>query len=541
MSRTEFKKHFNRGRQLASKRQFDAAINEFEQALRHKPTDLDTIFQLGNVSRKMGINDLAVKWYDVALQMSPGSVEIVFNRALALQNLGRNQAALEAYESVAKPLNKDPMFWNNLGVLRQQMSQTMLAIDALEKAVSLKPSYFEAWNNLGLSYFVARSGPNMADKWQPAFAKAESHYRRDPSFFVNRSTCHFGDGNYQEGWKDYAHRHDPKLPSSVIYHHDFPLWQGEDLRGKTLLIVEEQGIGDQITFLSALPELLKTGARLIIEVSHKLVDLIQRNFPSVRVVAADRRTIDLKRHHHYDWLDEPVDYAVPLGDAFYAMRPSIEGFPVRRNFLKADEGRYRKWVARLNELNSKPKIGISWRSSKITGARQGAYMGIDELAPWLAEADRYQFVNLQYGECEEELAQLTDRPDGTRPIINFEDLDLFDDIEDTCGLIASLDGVLSVRNSQACLAGALGVNTISFRGSHFLFGHDRLDPVYSTILNVYPRPYDPPINDQFNTALNDFESTYVRCGNLSNPTDSALLAKHFFSEKTSLRKRKDSR
>ncbi len=529
MTRSEFKKHYNRGRQLASKRQFDAAIGEFEQALKLKPTDLDTIFQLGNVSRAMGLYDLAVKWYDVALQMSPGTDEIVFNRALALQNAGRNQAALEAYESVADSLKNNPIFWNNLGVLLQQMSQTKKAIEALEKAVSLKPSYFEAWNNLGLSYFVARSGPRMADKWQPAFAKAEAHYRKDPSFFVNRSTCHFGHGNYEEGWADYAHRHDPKLPSSVIYHHSFPRWQGEDLQGKTLLIVEEQGIGDQITFLSALPEIVEAGGRVILEISHKLTDLIKRNFPKIRVVAADRRTVDLKRHQHYEWLDEPVDFAIPLGDAFYMMRPSLDSFPVRRSYLKADEGRRQKWEDRLRKLNSKPKIGISWRSSKMTGSRQGAYMDMELLSSWLPGAEAYQFINLQYGDCEEELAQLAIRSDGTRPIVAFDDIDLFDDIEDTCALIASLDGVLSVRNSQACLAGALGINTISFRGSHFLFGHDRLDPVYSTLLNVYPRPYDPPLFEQFDTALSDFEAAYLHCGNLPNKLDNALVKKHFLS------------
>lgn len=529
MTRAEFKKHYNRGRQLALKRHFDEAISEFEQALKLKPTDLDTIFQLGNVSRAMGLFDLSVKWYDVALQMAPGSVEIIFNRALALQNLGNNQAALEAYQAVAKPLENNPIFWNNLGILWQQMSETVKAIEALEKAVSLKPNYFEAWNNLGLSYFVARSAPNMADKWQPAFAKAETHYRKDPSFFVNRSTCHFGHGNYEEGWADYAHRHDPKLPSSVEYHHSFPRWKGEDLQGKTLLVVEEQGIGDQITFLSALQDLSDTGAKLILEISHKLVPTIQRNFPEVRVVAADRRTINLKRHHHYEWLDEPVDYAIPLGDAFYMMRPSLHGFPVRRSFLTADEERRKKWEDRLSRLNTKPKIGISWRSSKMTGSRQGAYMDMELLSSWLPGADAYQFINLQYGDCEEELAQLAARSDGSQPIIAFDDIDLFDDIEDTCALIASLDSVLSVRNSQACLAGALGVNTISFRGSHFLFGHDRLDPVYSTLLNVYPRPYDPPLFDQFEAALSDFEAAYLHCGNLPNKLDNALVKKHFLS------------
>jgi Tfp pilus assembly protein PilF len=504
MSRADFKKHFNRGRQLAGKRSFTAAIAEFEAALQHKPSDPQTIFQLGNMSKAMSFYDIAIKWYDVALRLQPGSDEIAFNRAHALQLFGRNQDALDAYSILLPTMKTNPMIWNNLGTLYQQMSETLKAIEYLETAIKLKPTYFEAWNNLGLSYFI-----NQRENWPEAFKKAERQFKGDPNFHVNRATCHFLSGNYNEGWADYAFRHSPKLRTSVIYEHKFPLWQGEDLSGKTLLIGEEQGIGDQICFISMLAELSAKAGKIILEVNPKLVPLIQRNFPEIQVVAPQSETTDMKRHHYYNWLEQSVDYFAPLGDAFHLMRPSLESFPCRQSFLTADTGQRDTWRARLKAVNSKPKVGLSWRSSKTSGQREEAYLQFEEILPLVKKMDQFQFVNLQYGDYKKEINQLEPRPDGSKLIESFEDLDLFNDIENTCALIDSLDFVLSARNTQACFAGALGTKTICFRGSHFQFGHRHFDPILCSTFSLFPDDFEPPILEQFESALLDYEASFT--------------------------------
>jgi len=508
VTRAHFKTHYNRGTKLANRHKFSDAILAFETALVAKPNDVDTIFQLGNVSKAMHFYDIAIKWYDIALQLHPSSTEIAFNRALALQLTGRNQDALNAYSILAPSMPDHPMLWNNLGTLYQQMSMTVEAIKALEKAVALKPNYGEAWNNLGLSYFVARAAPEYAAKWLGAFKKAEKQHRGEPGFHVNRATCHFWSGHYNEGWADYEHRHHPKLKQSVIYNHKIPWWKGEDLTGKTLLIGEEQGIGDQITFTSALAEIAATAHKVILEVNPKIVELMQRNFPSVCITAPKSETIDMKRHHHYDWLDTPVDYFAPQGSAFFHTRPSLDAFPCQPSFLKADPAQARHWRERLKALGSKRKVGLSWRGAHSDGGRQGAYFDLKSIAPFLEKMTDFQFINLQYGDCSDEISACKPRADGTDILTSFDDLDLFDDIEGTCALIDSLDFVISVRNSQACFAGALGKRVISYYGSFFQFGRKYTDPVYPNMLTVYPHADELPISEQFEAALLDFDGTY---------------------------------
>lgn len=508
MTRAEFQKCFNKGRRLAGKRRFSEAIQYFEAALQFQPTNVDTIFQLGNVSKAMGLYDVAIKWYDIASQLKPDSIEIAFNRGNALQLAGREQEALDTFLGLAPLMENDPILWNSLGSLYQQMSQTTNAMKALEKAVELKPNYFEAWNNLALTYFVGRSVPKLKDKWIGAFKKAERGYVKDPHFFLNRATCHFWSGHYEEGWADYAHRHHPLIKASVNYQHKIQRWKGEDLSGKTILIGEEQGIGDQITFASAIADIAKTAHRVILEANPKIVALLQNSFPNISVVAPDAETIDLKRHHSYEWLTEPVDYFAPLGDAFYYCRPSKAALENSSAFLKADPVLSNKWVQRLADMGPKPKVGISWRSSNMAADRQGGYLTLDALTPLLTEMSGFQFINIQYGDCAEELAALPPSETDTPLVANFEDLDLFDDIDGTAALIDNLDFVLSVRNTQACLAGALGKKTMTYHGSFLQFGRTYTDPIFPELLTMLPHDDELPILEQFRNALLDFEQCY---------------------------------
>lgn len=512
MSRADFKKHYNRGRQLAQKGHFHDAIDAYQAALSLKPTDVNTVFQLGNVSKAMHLYDVAIKWYDVALSLAPSKTEIAFNRAIALAAAGRNDDALRAYQLIEHQMTKDAMFWNSLGTLYLQMGLLQNAIEALEQAVTIKPGYAEAWHNLAIGYFDSRRLKDYDKKWEKAFAKAERQLRGDPSFHVTRGTSRLAVGDYERGWQDYAYRHKPSSKClSVVYDHTVPWWKGERLAGKTILIGEEQGIGDQITFLSALPDLIEQARHVILEVNAKLAQTFARNYPSISVITADAETKDLKRFHRYTNLPRQPDFFTPLGDMFHTLRPSLADFKGNTNddkpILTACPVHYKKWSDRLSGIKKK-KIGVSWRSQKITGARQAYYMDFQMLVPWMQKYPDVQFVNLQYGDCTEELDFLKKDVATKDLLLNFPDLDLFDDIEGTLGLIANLDMVFSVRNSQASFAGALGIPTLAYYESFFQFGRKYTDPVFQNTLAVHPQDGDGAVLQQLDQAISSFEEAY---------------------------------
>lgn len=503
---TTYVEQIERGRMLAAQGHYNDAMKAFQTALALQPNDLEAIFQLGNLSKAMGFFENARKWYDVALMLSPGTLEIEFNKAECLRLSGHNEEALAIFETLKTRMAESAMFWNNIGSLYQQMMGATEAIQAFEKAVSLDPKHYEAWNNLGLAYFQARGDARIGDKWIDAFCRAEEGLHGDPGFHVNRATCHFWVGNIDAAVADYAYRHDPAFKSSVIYAHDIPRWKGEDLTGKTLLIGEEQGIGDQITFASTLASISAQAKHVILEVNPKIASIIARSFPAITVVEAKSEIADLKRRHDYDWLSESVDYFTPFGDVFFRTISTGET-ALEAPYLLPDPDLKAIWQGRLKALGPKPKVGLSWRSSKIAPDRATAYMKIDMLEPLFAAQTDIQFINIQYGDCGDELASLSRTQIGDAPVIHFDDLDLFDDLENTLALIDSLDMVLSVRNTQACLAGAVGRPTISYYGSFLQLGRTYTDPVFPTLLACLPHPDEAPILEQFSTALCDFSKS----------------------------------
>ncbi|PDT80570.1 hypothetical protein CO676_26580 [Sinorhizobium sp. BJ1] len=101
-------------------------------------------------------------------------------------------------------------------------------------------------------------------------------------------------------------------------------------------------------------------------------------------------------------------------------------------------------------------VGINWRSSVSTFSRNLHYLNVEELAP-IFEIEGVQFVNLQYDECSEELAWVEERFPGK--LINFSDLDQFDDIDGVAALMSELDLVIAPATTVAELAGACGVPT----------------------------------------------------------------------------------
>jgi len=78
-------------------------------------------------------------------------------------------------------------------------------------------------------------------------------------------------GKYAEGWAYYEARHEllsrPTPPLTE--------WKGESLRGKSILVVAEQGLGDQILFSRFVPLLVAEAAQVRLAVSRPLVKLLK--------------------------------------------------------------------------------------------------------------------------------------------------------------------------------------------------------------------------------------------------------------------------
>jgi tetratricopeptide (TPR) repeat protein/ADP-heptose:LPS heptosyltransferase len=249
-------------------------------------------------------------------------------------------------------------------------------------------------------------------------------------------------GALRQGWAEHDWRFATPQFAGQGRRLSAPLWRGENIGGKTLLIWREQGVGDEILFASCYQEAITRARVVYIQCDRRLTSLFARSFPGARISPDGAAAPDCDVH-------------IPAGSLPRRLRPAPERFPMTTaGWLTPDPARVAFWRERLNKLGPGLKIGLVWRSGLITTERASAYIGLPDWAP-VFEIPGVRLVNLQYGDTAEEIAAAR-RHFGV-DIAVWGDLDLKNDFENTAALTACLDLVLTPATAAGELAGALGV------------------------------------------------------------------------------------
>ena len=198
---------------------------------------------------------------------------------------------------------------------------------------------------------------------------------------------------------------------------EFPHWDGKEVNN--LLIFGEQGIGDEIMFMSCYPNV--KAKRVTIECEPRLAEVFRDSF--------DARVVGRVDFADASWVDEEYDAQVPMGELPVFFRRKREDFP-GGPYLKPKPELVEKWKKKLPE----GAVGVGW------SGRQGYY------PPEVLREDR-PLVNLQYGPDYLETPRWMYTPR----------IDLTNDLTEVIALIAALDKVVCVPTSIFHYAGALGV------------------------------------------------------------------------------------
>ncbi|MBW3197559.1 hypothetical protein [Marinobacter nauticus] len=247
----------------------------------------------------------------------------------------------------------------------------------------------------------------------------------------------------------------------------------------SLLLVAIFGPGDEIRFASIYKDLLQSmGAerRLSLTVTPRLKPLFERSFPNIRFVETPRPRfsdpIDYSAYKDVPGSDlvgfindlavseiSRSDRVAMLTDFLASYRKSYDDFP-GNSYLIADRDSTSRFRERLPA--DKILVGVSWRSSLSTTGRNEHYLNIEEISK-LFGVENVQFVNLQYDDCDEELAWAEKHFPGR--LLNFGDLDQYNDFDGVSALMSCLDLVISPATTVVELSGALGINTWLFSNS----------------------------------------------------------------------------
>ena len=249
--------------------------------------------------------------------------------------------------------------------------------------------------------------------------------------------------DYANGWSDYKYRglteskHFRVLP--------LPQWNGESLENKTIIVLAEQGLGDQVMFASCLPDLFRLSPKKVyLEVVNRVAPTLARSFPECEVIPT-------RQDRKLEWVAsiKDADYYIPLGDLPFYFRKSRDAFP-RQPYLRSDPQRVAYWRSELARCGPAPYIGVSWK-----GGTSGTRAPVRSLDPSMlmpiAHAAPATWINLQYGKVEDGLAAFAA---GNVPLHHWPEA--IADLDEFAALIAALDGVVTACNTTVHYAGALG-------------------------------------------------------------------------------------
>lgn len=436
------------------------ALEFYQRAVDLDPADADIYLNVGLAAWKMEMLPAAEKAFRLYIELRPNCWKGYNNLGGALRDQGHMDGAVEIVRNAIYRLPEVPELWNTLGTIMSEASDFPNADVFYAEALRLDPKAPRVWHNRG--YALNHTGP--LEEALQCYDRALSLNPlpgEEVEITHARGLCAAGLGRLKEGWRDYEARHDPAYKQSTGFAVDAPVWAGEDIAGKRLLVVGEQGLGDEIMFASMIPDLIERvgpDGEVAIACDQRLVPLYARSFPKAYVGPQFNTKHLMRNVRLVPWNAgaHKADYYTPCGSPLQFIRERIEDFYPGRGYLKPDPERVAYWRARLEASGRGPFVGLCWKSMFLTTQRRKYFGALRDWAPVL-EAPGVTFVNLQYGDCRAELDAVQALL-GVE-ILNFTDLDLKDALDDNAALCAALDLTVSAPTAAAALCAATGTET----------------------------------------------------------------------------------
>ena len=435
------------------------ALVTYERAYLLDPQDPELLINLGLTAWNLKMNESAASLFKRYIDACPHSPLGYNNLGSVLYDLGRPDIAIEMLRQAIFSMPQEAILWNSLATVLAEDGRAEESLVFYQEAVRLEPGFARGYHNLGYAYQHLGKLEEALANYDKALELAVDPTERMESRH-SRSICLIGAGQIEEGFREYEIRNNQRF--RAYFHHMIkaPRWTGEPLEGLKLLLVGEQGLGDEFMFANILPDIMRDlgpDGKLQIAVDPRLVALFQRSFPDAEVGTYDDRTlIDDSGNKALRLIpfasngNEP-DMWAPMGTALHVYRKSLQDFR-HEAFLTPDPVRVAEFREKLSALPGK-KIGVCWRSMMLEAKRAKYFSPIDGWAP-LLKTPGASFINLQYGDCAAELARAAEEYGAT--IHQIEGLDLRKDIDGTAALAAALDLVLSAPTAAAATAASVG-------------------------------------------------------------------------------------
>ena len=414
---------------LESARHWEQAENAYRTLVRLRPADQPALSHLGYCLRHRGKFAEAEQILRQAIALSPHDAEALHDLGAVLLAMERATEAAAALQAAVTARPDYVEAYCTLAAALCAAGQIESALSAAQRALALRPEYADAWSNLGLA-FLEQGNVDQA------IAAYHEALRRSPGLVpavLGLFWALLAKGEYCEAWTLFETRR--RLGSNFYWHPiHLPMWEGEPLEGRRILVHAEKGngFGEVIQMARFVPMVVARGGKVIVECQPQLQNLL-KVIPGIeQVVALGQPLPDFQLH-------------CPLMSLPQRFNITLRNLP-SAPYLAADPVQVEYWRRLLASGDRRLKVGLVW-----SGRSQPPHRSIDpRLLKPLASIENVRFFSLQ--RQDEAAFHAHIRPD-------FEFLDCapqLRDFSDTAALLMNLDLLISIDTAAAHLAGALG-------------------------------------------------------------------------------------
>ena len=315
----------------------------------------------------------------------------------ACREANNPEGALKNYAQALTQDRNSASAFNNYGNVLREAGDPEGAIPFLQRSVQLVPTAVTPNFNLAVAYLLA--------------------------------------GDYARGWPQYEHRWNFEHLAGTLPKHKQPRWTGQDLRDKTILVIQEQGLGDTIQFIRFVFGLHTAGARVLLQVNDNLAPLFAGS-------AVIHQIIDVNA------TPENFDYWTPIMSIPGVMGVTLENLPHQLQYLAARQDLAQQWQTLLGP-KKRLRVGVCWSGRPDSWINRHKGMPFDTMLALIKRNPGIEWINLQVECTPEQLTQLEQHG-----VKNFPNL--IKNFADSAALIHHMDVVISVDTAVAHLSGALG-------------------------------------------------------------------------------------
>lgn len=460
----------NLGSALKDRGDVAASAEQYEQVLADDPGYVPALVNLGEARLAQGRHPPAEEAYRKALAIEAGSVAAwnglgmvllarrcfaealhVFEQAIAVDaacfeacaNASETCLSLRRLDDAERWAHRalalrpgDPDALNSLARVARERGDAVRAADILHRVVASHPEHAKSWSNLAA--VDSHASLDAAEAWlQRALAiepgNAVARY--------NLATICLVRDDYERGFRLFESRFDTFTRdfagSRGLYEAlaALPMWHGEPLAGRKLLVWTEQGLGDSIMAMRYLPLLRSRGAASVAVACDPALSRLMRDCPGVDHVVSLPNAAECDFDLHCGFMSMPFLFGT-----------SHATVPAPGPCIAVPADLSRKWQPAPGRQGL--KVGLCWAGSKTLQDDARRSIPLGRFAA-LLRTSGIEWVSLQRDADPHELARAPARLDNA--------ITRVDDLLDSAALVSQLDLVITVDTMIAHLAGALGI------------------------------------------------------------------------------------